>query len=257
MISLKYIYRELFSRQTSLAFYGFAMVLLMVPTLVAMGLDDRVIRGVGVWDKPLKFMASTALFSLSAAWFVGLLPIKQRSSGSTIWMVRLLIATSLFEVAYISFQGSIGQASHYNSSDTFHRLMFGLMAVAAVGLTASQAWLAGLIACYSTRPYSTWTLAVIMGLVLTFVLGTASGFMLGATQPPTGVGIPFVGWHLGAADARPAHFLGIHAQQLVPAIGLLAGCLSPIAGRILLICSAAIYCAFWFYLARLALVAAA
>jgi hypothetical protein len=100
--------------------------------------------------------------------------------------------------------------------------MFGVMAIAAVGLTASQAWLA----------WEIWkeqrggvmqveTLGVIIGLVLTFVLSTISGFMLGGNQAPAGQGLPFVGWHL-YKDIRPAHFLGVHAQQLIPLWGLIA-----------------------------------
>lgn len=34
------------------------------------------------------------------------------------------------------------------------------------------------------------------------------------------MGLPIVGWHIGGTDARPAHFLGVHAQQLVPLAGL-------------------------------------
>jgi hypothetical protein len=65
------------------------------------------------------------------------------------------------------------------------------------------------------------TLGVIIGLVLTFVLSTISGFMLGGNQPPVGKGLPIVGWHL-YKDIRPAHFLGVHAQQLIPLWGLIA-----------------------------------
>jgi hypothetical protein len=57
------------------------------------------------------------------------------------------------------------------------------------------------------------TLGVIIGLVLTFVLSTVSGFMLGGNQAPAGQGLPIVGWHF-YKDIRPAHFLGVHAQQL-------------------------------------------
>lgn len=252
MTSFNDIVRELLARHRTLTLYGFGMLLVMLPALVAMGFDDRLIRGVGVWEKPLKFMASTALFSLSAAWFVGLLPVAQRSSRAVTWMAWLLISTSLFEVAYITFQGALGQASHYNVGDEFHRTMFRLMAVAAVGLTASQAWLAWLVARHADRPYSSWTLAVIAGLALTFMLGTVSGFMLGAVQPPPGNGLLIVGWHLGAADARPAHFLGVHAQQLVPLMGLLAMRLQPRAGRVAVIFGIAMYCALWAYLAKLA-----
>ena len=64
------------------------------------------------------------------------------------------------------------------------------------------------------------TQTVVIGLVMTFLLATVSGFVLGGQQPPAGVGLPIVGWHLGGADARPAHFLGVHAQQLLPLAGL-------------------------------------
>jgi hypothetical protein len=60
---------------------------------------------------------------------------------------------------------------------------------------------------------------VVLGLVLTFVLATVSGFHLGGQQPPAGMGLPIVGWHIGGPDARPAHFLGVHAQQLLPLAG--------------------------------------
>ena len=39
---------------------------------------------------------------------------------------------------------------------------------------------------------------------------------LASAQPPTGAGLPVLGWHLGGGDLRPAHFIGSHAQQFVP-----------------------------------------
>lgn len=64
-------------------------------------------------------------------------------------------------------------------------------------------------------------LGVVTGLLLTFVLATVSGFMLGGRRAPQGQGLPIVGWHR-RADLRPAHFLGVHAQQCIPLLGLLA-----------------------------------
>jgi hypothetical protein len=94
--------------------------------------------------------------------------------------------------------------------------MFGLMAIAAVGLTASQGWLAWEIwKARSAGSLSVATWGVIIGLTLTFVLSTISGFLLGGNQPPEGAGLPLVGWHL-YKDIRPSHFLGVHAQQLIP-----------------------------------------
>jgi branched-subunit amino acid permease len=184
--------------------------------------DPRTIREVGVWVKPMKFMAATALFVLTTVWLSHLASPAVTNSTAYNWICALIITTSFFEVTYITYQASQGAASHYNTSDPLHALLFGVMALAAVGLTASQGWLAWEIwkQTQSTE-MSTTTLSVIIGLILTFLLSTFSGFFLGGNQPPAGPGLPLVGWHL-YKDIRPSHFLGVHAQQFIPLLGLFA-----------------------------------
>jgi hypothetical protein len=189
--------------------------------LVSMN-DVRTLREVGIWVKPMKFMAATALFVWTTVWVAELANSALTHTQTYIGICALIVVTSLFEVAYISYQASQGAASHYNTSDPWHAFMFGLMGMAAVGLTASQAWLAWEIwAARGTSTLSVTAWGVIIGLVLTFVLSTISGFMLGGNQPPAGSGLPLVGWHLHK-DIRPAHFLGVHAQQLLPLWGMIA-----------------------------------
>jgi hypothetical protein len=213
------LHRELMARQPLLTAFAWLMLALMVPTLFLLVLDDRSWRDVSIWAKPLKFMASTALFAAATAWFVGLLPEPMRGSRTVRALAWTVVLTSTFEVGYISLQAALGEGSHHNVGDPLHAALFGLMALAAVLLTATQVVLAWLIACHSATRHSVQTQAVVVGLVLTFVLATISGFMLGGQQPPAGVGLPIVGWHIGGADARPAHFLGVHAQQLLPLAG--------------------------------------
>lgn len=217
------LWQTLVSRQPLLAYYGLAMLVLMLPTLLAFALDERLIREIPVWIKPLKFMASTALFALTTAWFLPLLPETMRQSHSTKWMVWTLICTSAFEVAYISFQAGMGQASHYNMADNFHAAMYGLMAMAAVLLTATQGWMGWKIYWASrSSARSIFVLAVIAGLMLTFLLSVISGFALGGKQAPAGEGWALLGWHIQGGDGRPAHFLAVHAQQWIPLMGYLA-----------------------------------
>ncbi|NBW48747.1 MAG: hypothetical protein EBR49_01415 [Betaproteobacteria bacterium] len=202
--------------------YGSLMALALAITYCISLYDSRTLREVGVWIKPMKFMAATAVFAWTTVWLTDLTGGAVANGSAFPWIAALLIVTSLFEVAYITYQGSRGEASHYNTSDPVHALLFGLMGIAAVGLTASQAWLAWEI----WKLQDSWTtpvaaLGVVVGLLLTFVLATVSGFLLGGNQPPAGQGLPLLGWHLHK-DIRPSHFLGVHAQQFIPLMGLFA-----------------------------------
>jgi hypothetical protein len=123
--------------------------------------------------------------------------------------------------------------------------MFGVMGLAAVGLTASQAWLAWEIwkeQRGANMPVE--TLGVVIGLTMTFVLSTVSGFMLGGNQPPAGQGLPIVGWHM-VKDIRPAHFLGVHAQQLIPLWGLIAAKYMESLAQGMLISGSMLYFVIW------------
>ena len=196
--------------------YGALMALACGLTFFISLNDARTLREVGIWVKPMKFMAATALFVWTTVWLTEWTHPSLAHGRAYLGICTLIVVTSLFEVAYINCQASLGAASHYNTSDPWHAFLFGLMGFAAVGLTASQAWLAWeMWAARGESPLSISAWGVIVGLVLTFVLSTVSGFLLGGHQPPAGPGLPLVGWHL-QQDIRPSHFLGVHAQQLLP-----------------------------------------
>lgn len=241
--------------QKILGLYGVLMALVLVPTLALFWVDVRTLREVGIWAKPMKFMAGTALFALTTVWLTTLVPGQVGRDQSFQWIAALIIVTSLFEVVYISYQASLGEGSHYNTTDPFRAILFGLMAVAAVGLVASQAWLAWVIwKALGTAVLTPTLLAVLLGLSLTFVLSTVSGFMLGAKQPPAGVGWPVVGWHTWQ-DLRPAHFLAVHAQQFIPLTGILAERVAGQAARPAVLAFTGAYIAAWFTLSGMGLLA--
>lgn len=207
-------------RERGLVRYGVLMLALLLIAAVLWTADDRVVREVNVWAKPMKFMAATAGLALTTAVFLALLPAHARAQRSVQLMVWVLVLTSAFEVSYITLQGALGNGSHYNVSHPLLAVMFGLMALAAVGLTATQGYLAWVVKQHGlTWGEPVFVQSVVWGLALTFVLATVSGFVLGGQQPPPGQGLPLVGWHLSGGDARPAHFLGVHANQLLPLLG--------------------------------------
>lgn len=242
----KALVAELRARHPTLALFGFAMALAMLPALLALALDDRELRGVGVWVKPLKFMAATSLFALTLAWFTDLVDPAWRRHPALRWMAGLAMATAFAEVAYITLQAGQGQGSHYNFSDALHVALYSAMGAGALVLTATQLLLAWAIWRHG-RPglHPVWRASVLAGLVLGFALGAGAGGLLGSMQPPAGSGLPVVGWHLGGGDLRPAHFLGLHVTQLLPLAGLALMRLPVHRGMALLAVLAVAYTALW------------
>jgi hypothetical protein len=215
------------SGEPVLAAFGLAMWLAMIPAAIALGLDDRSLRGVSVWVKPLKFMASVGLFALATAWFVGLLPAARRRAAPVRAVVATILLTGGFEIGYITLQAALGRASHYNFDTPLNVALYSAMGAAALALTFTQVVLAREIVRHGgPLRGDPVRVAIVAGLALTFVLGAGAGGLLGSMQPPAGTGLPIVGWHAGG-DLRPAHFLGLHAQQLLPLAGLALARLAP------------------------------
>lgn len=219
--------REALARERTLTIFALVLFAAMGPALLALGLDDRQLRGVSVWAKPLKFMASIGLFTICTAWFFGLLPQARRRAPLARTLVWVIVAAGLFEIGYITLQSALGQPSHFNFSDPLHVMLYNLMGLGAFAMTATQPVLAWQILRHGRQDVdATLRLAVVIGLVATFLLGAGAGGLLSALQPPAGLGLPVFGWH-GHGDLRPAHFLGMHAQQALPIAGWLLAMAMP------------------------------
>ena len=210
---------------------GMAMLLMAAMTLMLAWLDPRVFQGVSTWAKPLKFQLSTGVYLLTLAWFMAWLPDDKRQTPLGRYVVWSAVGAGIFEVVYITWQGAFGMASHYNRTSTFYASMYTLMGVGAVILTTASLALAVLIARSPTYALPRAIKhAVVLGLVLTFVLGTGFGSYLGAQRAGHWVGgaltdaggLPLFNWSRSGGDLRVAHFFGIHAMHFVPAVAALA-----------------------------------
>lgn len=221
---------QLLVRQRILALYGFALLVLAALAFSLQAFDPRTIGGVNVWMKPGKFLVSVAIFALTAAWFFGYIRPERRRAAPMRATALTLIAAASFELFWITWQAAHGIGSHFNSSTPLYAVMFALMGVFAiilVGTTLPLAWEIG------RRPAPgldrDFAAAVVIGLILTFVLGGGLGGYMSAhgshSVGAEGGHVPVFGWNRSGGDLRPAHFLGIHAQQIVPILALLAALL--------------------------------
>ncbi|WP_449256250.1 ABA4-like family protein [Bosea sp. (in: a-proteobacteria)] len=214
---------------------GIAMALLAIPTALAYAIDPRLLNGDPVWLKPLKFEISIAIYLFS---FALLLPLtseafqRSRLGRFTVWPV---IGLLFFELVYIAWRASRAEASHYNADGPAAVALYSAMGIAAVLFTAASGILAYGLARKDAAPLPPiLRRSLILGLGLTAVLGILSGATLSGagghtvgTPLPTAAVIPFFGWSLSVGDLRPAHFLALHAMQIVPGFALLALPLRP------------------------------
>lgn len=205
---------------------GLALLIISIPTLALTLLDGRQLQGVSVWLKPFKFQISTGAYLLTLALFMVWLPAQALRTKKARYVVWSAVISGLFEVAYITVQGSLGLASHYNLSSRFFANMYTLMGIGAVVLASASLVLGILIARNQAYELpALLKLAVVLGLILTFVIGTGFGGYLSAQRAGHWVGgvlsdsggLPLVKWSRSGGDLRVAHFFGIHAMHFIPA----------------------------------------
>lgn len=202
--------------------YGVAVVqtVLLVAFLSGIVLDPRTVGGEPVWLKPAKFAASIALFTATVGWIGYHLPVSQR----LFQRVSIGVAVAAFvEIALIGGQAGRGVESHFNDSMVLDQSIYVVMGVTITVMTVLVAWL--LVRSwpreFSVAPAFAWGIRV--GFAL-FVVGAFEGGAMVALETSavgSGQTVPVVGWST-SGDFRVAHFVGLHALQVLPLVGYLA-----------------------------------
>ncbi|HEX7110191.1 MAG TPA: hypothetical protein VF224_13210 [Aestuariivirga sp.] len=203
--------------RTSIAF-----MLFFLSAFTLIYLDTRLLYGVSVWEKPSKFFLSLAIHMATLAWGISLLPAEQQRSRGIRIAALAFLAAALFEMAYMTFQASRGEASHFNDSTPFHDFMYSLMGFGAVTLTGTTAYIGWRIRKSGTSPLqfaAGWSFIVsaVATTVVASVLAQGTGHWIGGDQTDA-TGLPFFHWSTTGGDLRVAHFAALHLMQAVPLI---------------------------------------
>jgi hypothetical protein len=210
-------------------------------------LDSRELLGVSVWEKPIKFYISVAIFSFTYSWLSSFLT----RGGRWVRLTGFVIAVSLaVEIVIILAMASIGETSHFNVSTPTAIAIWSIMAT-FISIVLFSTIFISLMIMFQKQQEFNLKLALALGSINTAVgmglaylmtwptasqlanyQGIAGAHAVGVSDG--GPGLPFLGWSTVAGDLRVGHFFGLHSIQ-VAAILLAISLMLPLAFRIPLI----------------------
>ena len=204
-------------RNETLFYYGLLCLILSLVFITLTKFTDTQVYNVNAWYKPFKFAFSTFTFAWAMAWYCYYLPDFNIKLFN--WSVIILLG---FEIVYIALQASKGQLSHYNLSSPVYAALYSMMALAATLVTLYTAYV-GFLFFNNSFPelpdYYVW--AIRLGISL-FVLFSFQGFLMGSRLNHSVGGLNdnsnwfIMGWSKTVGDLRVAHFVGMHALQVLP-----------------------------------------
>ncbi|RFZ85065.1 hypothetical protein DYU05_05540 [Mucilaginibacter terrenus] len=211
---------ELRARNEVLFYFGLLCLLCAVVFLFAARVSQVQVSGTNAWYKPLKFALSIGIYCFTMAWYAWYLRLPGQVSLYS-WVTVVLLG---FELFYITFQAGRGQLSHYNRSTPLYAALYSGMALAATAVTLYTGYI-GILFCSRPLPYLPdyylWAIRISIFLFVVFamegaVMGGRMSHTIGGTD--TGGGLPFLNWSRQFGDPRIAHFVGMHALQLLPLV---------------------------------------
>mgnify|MGYP006293142303 FL=1 len=121
---------------------GLFLALAMVPVLAALALDERLLHGISVWVKPLKFLVALVVYLLTLAWMARFAEQSMTKRSWWRWHERAVVVAVLAEILWIGGAAAWGVASHYNNSTRLMAVLYPMMGAAAILLTTATATLA-------------------------------------------------------------------------------------------------------------------
>ena len=232
--------RELFERQRPLMIAGTVSLVLGVITLLLSLIDPTQILGISRWIKPMKFFFSIAMFVWTIAVLLDQLKGEERFGKFVSWV---LIVVFVGEMLGIVGQPLRGTTSHFNVKTAFDGGVYAMMGVLIVISSLMVAAVTYKYFRVKTELPRAVLWSVRIGLLI-FLAGSIEGGYMSAQLGHTvgaadgGPGLPLTNWSTTAGDLRVAHFLGLHAIQVMPLIGLILE-RSRVAGRTAIVFAAA------------------
>ncbi len=213
-----YFFDTLKSKNEPMYYFGWICLVCALICFILTKTTQTQVWNISAWFKPMKFFLSTLLLVWSMGFYMHYLGDNSAILPYSWGMIVLFT----FENMYIAWRASQGQLSHFNVATPFNASMYSLMAVASTGISLWTAYIGVLFFTHKIEAMDeSFLWGIRLGIVL-FVVFSLQGFAMGARMTHTiggadgSVGLPVVNWSKKYGDLRIAHFLGMHALQIIP-----------------------------------------
>ena len=218
---MKYFFAELKKRNGLLFWFGCYNIIIALVCAFLISVDDAEILGVSRWLKPMKFYVAVSIMVFTMGWLLYYLSNTKRVKQFT----RLIIFTMFFENGLILLQAIRKTISHFNIKTTFDNVCFQLMGVLILIFTFTAISIT--VAFFRQKKFSIaepYLWGIRLGLVFFILSSLEAGVMLALLKHTVGApdgtpGLPIINWSKNYGDLRIAHFVGIHALQILPLLG--------------------------------------
>lgn len=232
--------RQSFQANPWLTTTGLLMLITLGASGVGLLIDHRMIAGAPAWAKPAKFAISFSVYSFTLIWLLTLLQRWRKTVAAITSATTIFV---LLEMSLIVLQVIRGVRSHFNNATPFDALVTRAMSLGVVLFVVAFLATAVLLLCVRHRePALIWSvrlglLIMAFGLFVGFLMTQATPAqmavyhatgqfpaVIGAHSvgvPDGGPALPFLGWSTTGGDLRIAHFVGIHALQVLLFLGWL------------------------------------
>ena len=233
--------QQLFKSNRPLAINTALTAVLILFFSVGIIADSRMVTGVPVWLKPLKFAISISVYCFTMLFFLNIINTAKRWKARLVnvlsWTIVITFAAEWFAVITQAIRGT---TSHYNIATPFDAFLWGIMGFAILILWIANFIVAGLLMRqkFENKAFA-WSLR--LGIIIT-IIGMGLGYLM--TSPTAiqmaswqaggevtsagahtvgledgGAGLPLLNWSTEGGDLRIGHFIGMHALQVIPLFG--------------------------------------
>ncbi|MDB5054344.1 MAG: hypothetical protein JWM44_2394 [Bacilli bacterium] len=210
-------FKELYSRDQLLTMTGILHVLVFFCMVSLIFMDSRLLLGINIWIKPMKFALSIAVYTLTLA--VIMKYVRNRAIQKIVSYITSI--GFILEMIIIIFQAAQGKKSHFNFDTPLDITIFSIMGVIIGIVTIALIILfIHLVRNKIDLPHH-YALALKSGLFISIVGALIGGYMSSHSKHTVngddgGPGLFVLNWSTLVGDWRVAHFFGLHALQCIP-----------------------------------------